>query len=50
MLDDRRLNLRAVDVLPAADHHVFHPVDDVEVSVLVHVADIAAVVPAVHKG
>ena len=56
--DDRRLeharvavqdvlDLLRVDVLPAPDDHVLHPVDEHEVAVAVEVADIAGVQPAV---
>ena len=47
VLEDRRLDLGAVDVLAAAQHHVLDPVDDVDEAVLVDAARVAGVEPAV---
>jgi len=41
------LDLARVNVLPATDHHVLEPANDLEVALLVHGAEIARVVPAV---
>ena len=43
------LDLGAVDVLAAGDDHVLGPVDEVHVAVVVHVAEVAGVVPAVDE-
>src|SRR5690606_13686946 len=47
VLCDDLLDLDAVDVLSPADDHVLDPVDDVDVAVIVHVAAVAGVHPAV---
>ena len=47
MLDEAVLDLDAVDVLAAADDHVLGPVGDEQVAVVVEVADVAGVQPAV---
>ena len=44
------LDLGRVDVEPAGDDHVLEPVDDVQVAVVVQVADVAGVMPAVPGG
>src|SRR5712692_2971837 len=44
---EHRLDLERVDVLPAADDHVVGAPDDVEITVLVAVAEVAGEVPAV---
>ena len=46
MLDEHVLDLDAVHVLAAADDHVLGPVDEVQVAVVVEVADVAAAEPA----
>ena len=44
---DGRLDLRAIDVLAAAQHHVLGPVDDEDEAVVVDAGDVAGVEPAV---
>ena len=46
MLEQRRLDLHAVNVLAAADHHVLGPVDDVDEALVVDTGDVAGVQPA----
>src|SRR5260221_14524675 len=43
-------DLARVDVVPSRDQHVVLPVENVEVAVLVHAADIAGVEPAIAEG
>ena len=50
MAGERVLDLGRVDVLAAGDDHVLHPVDEEEVPVVVEVAGVARVVPAVAEG
>jgi hypothetical protein len=42
MLVDGRLDLGAVHVLAAAQHHVLGPVDDIDEALFVDAADVAA--------
>ena len=49
MLDEAVLDLDAVDVLAAPDDHVLGPVGDEEEAVVVDVADVAGVQPAVDR-
>ena len=44
---DRLLDLDRVHVLAAGHDHVVQPIDEVDVALVVHVADVAAVVPPV---
>ncbi|GAM51318.1 hypothetical protein NS07_v2contig00232-0005 [Nocardia seriolae] len=44
------LHLGGVHVLAAGDDHVLHPVDDVDVALVVHIAAVAGVHPAVADG
>ena len=49
VLHQRLLDLGGVDVEAAGDDHVLGPVDDEEEAVVVEVADVAGVVPAVRR-
>lgn len=47
MAIDRGLHLGAIDILAAAQHHVFLAVDDVDETVFVDAGDVAGVQPSV---
>ena len=50
VLVERLLDLGGIDVLAAGDDHVLDPVDDIDEAVLVHIAAVAGVQPAVAQG
>jgi hypothetical protein len=50
VVEDRVLDLRAVHVLTAAQHHVLGAVHEVDEAVLVEVGDITGVQPAIDDG
>jgi hypothetical protein len=50
VLIDRRFHLDAADVLAAADDDLLHAVDDEQEAVLVEIADIPGMEPAVAEG
>ena len=50
VLDGDLLDVPRIDVHPARDDHVLLPVHEVEIALLVHIAEIARVEPPVHDG
>lgn len=50
MLADDVLHLRGIDVLPAGDDHVLHPVDDEQIALFVEISGIARMHPAAPQG
>jgi hypothetical protein len=47
MLVEDLLDLPGVDVITAADDHVFLSVNDVEIALLIHAADIPGIKPTI---
>ena len=50
MLEEHGLHLGAVHVLTAADDDVLEPVDDIDVALIVVVAEVPGMEPAVDEG
>src|SRR5215210_6013729 len=50
VLEEDLFHLARVDVVAGSQDHIFLPVHDVEVAVLVHLRDVAGVQPAVFEG
>src|ERR1700679_2296205 len=50
VLGEGVFDLDRIDVLAAGDDHVFDPIDDIDESVLIHVAAVAGMHPAVDHG
>ena len=47
MLIKNFLDLPGIDIIPAADDHIFFPVDNVEIALLIHAGDVPGIKPPI---
>src|SRR5210317_2385349 len=46
---DCRLNLQTTDILPPSNNNFLDPIDYIDVSVIIHISDVAGMEPAINK-